>query len=409
MRRIPDQSLFAWGRIGLLHESLDSPPTAEPSQCFDCHRGNPGEGAPLLTTSPSTFWNGWCIETDSHDEVFRRLHRPDLPAPDYDFTSHGIRTGDPVIRLSDYYLPPGATSDLPRNLPLSQWYLVILGCHHQVDPCQHLLGRICYIPSSQSSVEFLCSGWAGISPSPLGSRNVFNLFPISQETIDRCQCQIEIKTIYIPHPRRAQAGGALEVACRQSHKTVRLVLDRESCGALRIHQGYTATLRGPNQAHPTIHELTFHHPDHYITVDFNHQLFNDGKTAIIFATRVKVSERLPRYSRCNFEISNVARWEFRKPWNNQRWTEQVKLNKRRCTLDLTLDFATQNHYLLHVDVRPSRHSTDVSSPRDNAKAREAHPTWTWDTDTATPVAPDRSLISQPRRHSRLESRLSGPR
>ncbi|PIL26675.1 hypothetical protein GSI_11251 [Ganoderma sinense ZZ0214-1] len=364
MRRIPDQSLFAWGEIGPSVSFVPSAasPQTEPPPRFNCHRGNLEEGASLLAVSPRTFRDARDIEADSHDAVFHRLRQPTLPALDYDFTPHGIRTKIPVIPLSEY-LPAGTVSSCPDDLPLSQWYLVILGCHHQDVP-GHLLGRICCIPPSPSGVEFLYSGcqWVSVSPQPQDNRKVYGLLSMSQKTIERLQSHIKIKTIYIPHPTRA--NGASEVARWQSHQTIRLILEKQICDPLLARQGYTATLRGPDpkSANPTTHRLSLIHLDHIITVELQHKIADDGQAVTIFVGQVRVTGppgRVCNPRRLDQEKTRRAeagRWNFHKPWNNQHWTEQVVLrinDTKNVTIDLTLDFATQDHYLLHVDVRAS--------------------------------------------------------
>lgn len=353
LRRIPDQSLFAWGEIGLLRGSWAGLLETERSQRFNYHRGNLEEGASLLAASSRTFRDGRDIEADSHDAVFHRLQYHNLPAPDYDFTPHGIRTKIPVIPLS-LYLPVGASSSCPEDIPTSQWYLAILGCHHR--PTRGgLLGRICYIPPSQSGVEFLYTGWMSVSPKPEDNRSVFGLVPVSQETIERLQSQIEIKTIHIPHPDRPRE--ALEVARWRSHEAIRLVLERNTCDALLARWGYTATLLGipANSVHPITHRLTLLHNEHTITIEFGHKLHDNGQVASIFATRVRVTGPLSRPSHLfqDTRDAGLCKWIFHRPWNNQRWTERIELcvgNSDSLPLDLTLDFATQDHYILHVAV-----------------------------------------------------------
>ncbi len=151
MRRIPDQSLFAWTPFHLdsppqLHE-LDIDAPQQSSRRFFCFGYyHDFDTSSLLAPSLDLFEDGGRIEAVSHDEVARRLQPryPNLSAMDYSFTPHGIRTQVPIIPLSPY-LPAGATECHPGTIPPSQWYLAVLGCEHK-DLRGHLLCRICYIP-----------------------------------------------------------------------------------------------------------------------------------------------------------------------------------------------------------------------------------------------------------------------
>ena len=368
MRRIPDQSLFAW-REAYLPPACDG--VAQPSRpeptLFECVPGSRSEGTSLLAASLSNFREGQHVETIPHDDVFRRLQHPDLPASDYDFTPHGIRTRAPVIPLSDY-LPAGTAIECPDNIFLPQWYLIILGCEHQATP-GHLLGRVCYIPPSQSGVECLYAGRMLVSPSPRGSNTVFSLFPLSPETIARCRPSIEIKTVYISHPDRAD--GALEVARWKSHTEINLVLPREARNALRVH-GYTASLRGPDRvSHPTTHRLTLVHSAHTITVDFEHRLTYDGRGLDVSAD-LTVSgsqpdcDSAPVLDQVHQNLRSAACWFFCRPWdpNDSNSTRRVELRTMGgsgLAIYLKLSFATQNHYLVEASVQALKTSSMIAT------------------------------------------------
>ena len=187
LRRIPDQTLFAWLDIKRVvfpqpvpePASLYPTPTLVPSvpnldgRIWVCQETQPRYVQSLLALSLDRFADGGRLTAIPHDEVFQRLPgaRLHLPAPDYTFTPLGIRTQLPVIPFS-HILPPGVTN-APGPLPLSQWYVIILGCEHKDFPgC--LLGRVCCIPPSQSGVEFLYDGSVEISSAPRNGRRAEN-------------------------------------------------------------------------------------------------------------------------------------------------------------------------------------------------------------------------------------------
>ncbi|KAI1782983.1 heterokaryon incompatibility protein-domain-containing protein, partial [Ganoderma leucocontextum] len=197
MRRIPDQSLFAWldaRRLVCPQAALDEPAVTpetsdqdERREVWVCQETQPRHVHSLLALSLDGFEKSGRLTAIPYDEVFQRLpgRRLHLPAPDYAFTPLGIRTQVPVIPFS-HILPPNVTN-APGNLPLSQSYLVILGCEHKDHPgC--LLGRICCIPPSTSGVEFLYCGFIEVpgDPPENGWRNKYiELFPLSPSTIAR--------------------------------------------------------------------------------------------------------------------------------------------------------------------------------------------------------------------------------
>ncbi|KAM5546200.1 hypothetical protein V8D89_000326, partial [Ganoderma adspersum] len=141
------------------------------------------------------------IETLSHDEVIRRLDLPanGLPATDYDFTPYGIRIQLPVIHFSSSnYFPLECVRQRLEDIPLSKWYLVILGCGHR-DFSNHLLGQVCYTQSSGSAIKLLYSGCVWVNWIP----TIFDLLPVPPAALRRLDSlHISLKMLYIPQPRR---------------------------------------------------------------------------------------------------------------------------------------------------------------------------------------------------------------
>ncbi|KAI1785938.1 HET-domain-containing protein [Ganoderma leucocontextum] len=371
MRRIPDESLFAWTPFHLdsppqLHE-LDIAAQQQSSRRFFCfgYYGN-FDTPSLLAPSLDLFMAGGRIEAVSHDEVIRRLQprSPHLPATDYSFTPHGIRTQVPVIPLSPY-LPAGATEYHLGDILPSQWYLVVLGCEHK-DLRGHLLCRICYIPPSESSIEFLHCGRMSVLPS-LESAREFDLLSLSPAAI-KClrPPKIDLKTVYIFH--LDPADGALEVARRQRHETINLVLLRKTRNALSA-LGYAAELRGPDQAHPTTHWLTLSDDTRTITIEYQHTLKDNGRQLTIEAHIWMAgyppasSDSGPRdqASESSFRTRRVS-WDDSCPWDHAASagtkTKQVMLSTTPAgrpkpaplTLNLGLAFAAKDHYAIHVEV-----------------------------------------------------------
>ncbi|KAI1787057.1 HET-domain-containing protein [Ganoderma leucocontextum] len=280
MRRIPDQSLFAWSwnnaSLGLHTLRLQAEQRSGGLPCEAHNRQYGGMDTSLLAPSLDLFVDCRTIRAVSHEDVVRRLQSyPDLHPADYDFTPHGIRTQLPVIPLSLYFL--GCATEYA---PVSRWYLLILGCEHRDLP-GHLLGRVCHIPASGSAVQWLYCGRVTVSMSgstkPSHSCELLPLLPAAVSQLR--SPQIGLETVYIPHSDRTDGVRApgLGAALREPHETIRLVL-------------LTKT--------PT------HFPT--ITIEYRHTLSHNGRHLLIEA-HVKSSGNLELYP-------DVVTWTDSCPW-----------------------------------------------------------------------------------------------
>ena len=233
----------------------------------------------------------------------------------------------------------------------ARWYLTILECEHEDLPGA-LLGRVVYIPSSTSGMEYLRRGEVQIHPMPrLGVREyVPELFPLWLVTLERCRKHLQLKTVYISHPERASIQ--LDFARRQPHKTIDLRLRRKTRDVLHS-QGYTAELRGPDEGHPTTHLLTFSCDDHTITVEYQHTLTAGGRVL-----EMKASAKMSRYSldlagEIPAEPSYVKWWN----WAAFGWDTSLDTNDVTFTLPLTrlalklgLDWMRPSVYFLRIEI-----------------------------------------------------------
>ncbi|TBU30318.1 hypothetical protein BD311DRAFT_864091 [Dichomitus squalens] len=353
VRRIPDLSLFAWNQYIYrgCKPDQDLVQALENAQSFKMWTPFEGTSTPFGSTI-SDFTAGGKIKAIPHDDVFRRLGLKDLPVPKYTSTSHGIRTKLPLIPLSSALC--GEPRDPYRDAPpQSQWYLVILGCEHDDYPGA-LLGQVCYIPPSESGVEYLYYGYVTISYKPERGPFASDLFPLSPATIARCRDHIAVRTVYISEPERATAQS--EDPRRQRHKTLNLVLPRKTRDALRA-QGYTAELRGPDESHRTTHWLTLCNDDHRIAVEYQHTLEDeDHGQRLTIEANVKVLRPAPG-SAGEMEVdSRAVRWEdFGSPWTSWGWSLNMKKvafthAAKQLTVQLAFDWAAPSRYILCVEV-----------------------------------------------------------
>ena len=352
MQRIPDQTLFAWWMVCDLSE-VDCPPVVTISERrtrrFACSR-NSQQDLSLLSRAPFDFGEVSSVVAISHNDVCRRLQLPHLPVSEYTVTPHGIRTQLPVISLS-VLLSPHALS-CPDNHPLPEWYLVILGCESAHHP-GHLLGRICNIPPSEFGVEFVYSGMLKESER----RGVYhpNLFTLSPATIELCRKHIELKTVYIAHPRNLEHQALTDAVQQRPHETIHLTFPRSARGAL-LSQGYTTELRGhgPNRdAFPTTHWLKLSHSTGpTITIEYEHALKDSG-THLTIGGHVTVSQSDDGLQSEAYANPSTVVWTDTSPWHLSLQSYAVDIavsGTRVCTLHLGMKLARRSYYDLVVEV-----------------------------------------------------------
>ena len=356
MRCTPDQSLFAWTTCGLPDPSshLHDPESAHAHKDQRRLAFSGSRSVSILAPSLNDFSQCAGIETLSHDEVVRRLDLPAnaLPTTDYDFTPHGIRVQLPVIHFSSSeYFPLECVKQRLEDIPISKWYLVILGCGHRDFPA-HLLGRVCYTQSSQSAIELLYSGYVWVNWIP----TTFDLLPVPPATITRLDSShISFKTFYIPQTRREE--GANDLNAWKPHKTIKLVLPKKNQDALSTW-GYTVTLRGPDDVRLTTHSVTLTHSTHAITIDYRHTLREHpkGQTLTVEAHAKMSRAGLPDAPRNlgppDDDHDTSVSWTDGIPWRNEPRFRDVELNTPglvALTFRLVLAFGARNHYLLHIE------------------------------------------------------------
>ncbi|KAI1786366.1 hypothetical protein LXA43DRAFT_1085497 [Ganoderma leucocontextum] len=350
MRRIPDQTLFAWTSF-----SLDSPtehhqPGSAICQCVWYSRDIPGLDHPsLFAPSLDVFRECGGIGPLPRDEVVHRLqHHLDLPVADYYSTPYGIRTQFPVIPFSAYFPHTLLVSHGANNIPSSRWYLAILECEHKDYP-GHLLGRVCYTQLPGYAVEFSYCGYVeiGLPRTPSDSNRKFDLLPLASTSLKRLRSpQIKFNTVYIPHAQ--ERDGASQAMRRTPHDTIKLVMLKKARDELHV-KGYAVNLRGPDALHPTTHWLTLSHATHDIAIKFQHTLEgqSDNQTLTI-SSWVTVSaegwggssttdslpwrETLLGTSGVGGDIPGVGKWSI--------WEE--------------LTLASKDHYAVHVELRSER-------------------------------------------------------
>ena len=389
MRRIPDQSLFAWGRVSPGSHILPEPDTVamvQDSLSVQCVQYP--ESDSLLAVYPRNFQNSGTIGAIQQDTTLagnsqsRPSHAHEI---EYTSSPYGIRTKFRMIPISQYFNP---SCSVQSESPEKEWFLAILECEHKDHP-GHLLGRVCYISPSPSGVDFLYPGYLLNSSFRGRGHRQLDFLSLSAETVERCRPHTQLRTVHVSHPSRAPVY--YPTAHYRPHKTIQLVLLKETSDALRA-RGYAADVRaGPSlpaaAKNPTgTHRLTLSNRRHTIAVEFQHTIWDSGERFTIDAS-VKVSRSAPALvgvaararpwsfhganSRSGAGSTPTVSWSHASPWSglgHQRVTVSPA-GTQVVTVDLGLDFAGMGVYFLRVDVlsdpppRPALPSANLLVPR----------------------------------------------
>ncbi|TBU40451.1 hypothetical protein BD309DRAFT_346314 [Dichomitus squalens] len=366
VRRIPDLSLFAW-RPDVYQNcgpDQDVVQGLHNAQSFHMWR----VGLTPFDSDVHNFTRGGKIISIPDGDVFRRLELKDLPAPEYTFTPHGIRTTLPVIPLS--LCLPQRRAWYPGDTPQSRWFLVILSCEHNDYPGA-LLGQVCYILPSESGVEHLYYGAVQINIQSKHGTEWPDLFLLSPVTIKRCRERIAVRTVYISKPKHSTLQPGQMNPLDERHESLNLVLQRKTHDVLRA-QGYAVKLRGPDEDPPVTHWVTLSNDDHTITIKYQHTLENGGRKLSITAA-VTIS-RLLLDSAWGIEaVPHTLKWQDTIHWwRTSLCTQNVALTLggKRLTVQLGFILAAPSHYFLHIAVSTETLQAVAPTLRDSAPAEE---------------------------------------
>lgn len=148
LRRIPDQTLFAWGAIHRGHWQLSRELLEHLSE--DTPRMLNGScQASLFAPSPRPFyWSGRVVRACG--ETMRVLQHPPL---EFAQTPYGIRMR--VCLVPKAHAPHLDRLNIAPYTPREiNWYTLVLGCEISDEPGE-LLGILCYVPRNRSGPQLL--------------------------------------------------------------------------------------------------------------------------------------------------------------------------------------------------------------------------------------------------------------
>ena len=70
----------------------------------------------------------------------------------------------------------------------------------------HILGRVCHIPSSNNSIQFVHTRYIRLESKQGYTGHAPDLFALSPEIMEQFCPYTELKTVYIPHPQSNSAN-----------------------------------------------------------------------------------------------------------------------------------------------------------------------------------------------------------
>ncbi|PIL29218.1 hypothetical protein GSI_09267 [Ganoderma sinense ZZ0214-1] len=218
LKRIPDQSLFAWGNPGIgpvpatflpcVADLLESTPAEAIGQAA---ASTSGRGAPFLSsvgrpmfvdarsmfaTSPRDFYaSGSIAPFVDHDSFAALLGGIDIPVQDYSPSPYGTRTQLPLLSLSN------KLGFSPEDY---DFCIAILACTDQRYGDSRLLGRLCVVQRYQSPSSKLHRLYAtGLLQANLNGLCSLFVLPhaqvLKQQDLLR---HINVQTVYLPNPDR---------------------------------------------------------------------------------------------------------------------------------------------------------------------------------------------------------------
>ena len=372
LRRIPDQSFFAWGDVFLgtqlpVLDSLNPGLAQLPGGNDWKQRIRVQESIPnsFLPRSLDSFADGWSVEAVPLTQLFH--HYPGLPVPDYSITPVGIRIHVPLLPLLAFLPAAGTTHEGMQ----SEWYLAVLGCGHTSRPGQ-LLGRICRVRASASGIKYLYGGYIVMSSADQKGegRLQAELLVLSAEALARSSALATVLAVYLPLLRadRPSADSHLESAVHnRPHQTINLLLKRTNDTALGPRGtgnrfpavpadepaiASAVSLRWPDRDHPATHCLTLSRPtlqptidselQDTITIEYRYMLERFGGRVTIVAHVSGLLQGRPI-------MPVTSTWEDSLPWNrweHRNWVVLDNGEDSTMEVELTLEYLAPNHYVI---------------------------------------------------------------
>ncbi|TBU24285.1 heterokaryon incompatibility protein-domain-containing protein [Dichomitus squalens] len=229
LKRIPDQSLFAWGNghsrpVEVSFTQYTSPLDQDMNlgatrnveySTWDGKRYRPPrldgaaesdylglDGFSLFASCPRDFLAAGLIRgLSDHGDFLDLLGKADVPTQEYTPTPYGIRTQFPLLHLSNQ------SSWHPEDY---QWYIVVLACVEDGYGELSLLGRLCISESFGTHNDHIHVLKAAYAHGQDGPRGLFVLPWSGALAGPGFHPHIHVRTVYLPHPDRASPPDSSE-------------------------------------------------------------------------------------------------------------------------------------------------------------------------------------------------------
>lgn len=265
LKRIPDATIFAWGRKMPYMALYDPDGKNRAHEYFSLSSAEENECTSLLAPSPSSFhYNNIPKQYVplSQDTLIQRLglcHSGSNPMADYIETPHGTRVSLPLIPISSkstsrFRPRSGTTSDGDTG---QRYYLAILAYESRRYP-GYLMARPCLtqpsgvrfgtMPILQQSYVQIHIGTRANSSTHVPSR--FCIIPIHPSDIEHYRQHLSLDMVYILPPTVSTSFlGSVQNPTAIGDAGVSLALSDWSAAVLRA-QGYSLDLVRPAKCSP---------------------------------------------------------------------------------------------------------------------------------------------------------------
>ncbi|KAI1785150.1 HET-domain-containing protein [Ganoderma leucocontextum] len=377
LRRIPDQSIFAWGPI--YPESFPSPAdspdpanelkdammasAALPNESRRCYIFTTSGTFPILAHSPRDFVGAGKVVPVPHSTFFDLLTRywPISPQ-EYTSTPHGIRTDFPLLPLASCLTPEEAFFEV-KDAQRARWYLAVLACEQSDFPGQ-LLCRICHVAAPERPVNVLHRGFLCL-PGRVGEFGfdahfgIVRLAPYNEPWL----VKLRVHTVFLDHPSRSLPTSIRQrIQDARSDEAITFMLPTWCRDALDV-QGYAASLEGaPSDVGGGLHRLvlspqprTNSDSDLYrwsITADFSYQWTQDADGLRIHAAVHIAGQDSLGYTK-HLEWLHVNPSWPSLGWHCRLMSERLELVSEKhetLTLELGVQLASASCYHIHADI-----------------------------------------------------------
>nr|VWP00237.1 Zn(2)-C6 fungal-type domain-containing protein [Ganoderma boninense] len=273
LRRIPDQTIFAWGDVypkcfTTRTVTMGRPAAPKPSHIGDGSAEEIATASPpsprpfnfyvngaymMFADSPGDFAGAGKVVAIAHD-LFSDLLAPfcDTFPQEYSFTPYGIRIDFPLLPLDRCLVLDEEFH--PDEVGSVDWYLAVLACQRSDFPGQ-LLCCVCRMPAPRPPVSTLRRGYLldarRADPMAADAYSAIVRLSLVSDNAGHCgysELRLRPHTVYLEHPARAlplSASLARHFGTQDSEGTtteaVTFTLPKWSRSALDT-QGYAASL-----------------------------------------------------------------------------------------------------------------------------------------------------------------------